>query len=313
MEAEMTLRPMRAAEQMYSYSQSQQISMQTGLIGYLRADMDSNGKGFFSSWNSFRDSLKSEDFKQEFDEVLNELREDGNLLHDRNTLARCCYRTPDSSFHNDRNEYGFRADTDHYSYLMRLNPNKGEYNVYCYCYVKQWLDRHMRQAEKGIRFITPDYKDVFRISDGDRIRMTLPSGEKLEQTCRYIDETHLEVANSLYHICEFAERMQRNGVQTIPLRSSLPDKCFSYLESTGEMIVITKGEKGYTPTGIYPQSDSPKNGASALNAANCVTKAQEAAMVAGSMFGWETPAADPKNYDEQGIPIRPKAKGRDER
>ena len=313
MEAEMTLRPMRAAEQMYSYSQSQQISMQTGLIGYLLADMDSNGKGFFSSWNSFRDSLKIEDFKQEFDEVLNELREDGNFLHDRNTLARCCNRTPDSSFHNDRNEYGFRADTDHYSYLMRLNPNKGEYNVYCYCYVKQWLDRHMRQAEKGIRFITPDYKDVFRISDGDRIRMTLPSGEKLEQTCRYVDETHLEVGNSLYHICEFAERMQRNGVQTIPLRSSLPDKCFSYLESTGEMIVITKGEKGYTPTGIYPQSDSPKNGASALNAANCVTKAQEAAMVAGSMFGWETPAADPKNYDEQGIPIRPKAKGRDER
>ena len=228
MEAEMTLRPMTAAEQMYSYSQSQQISMQTGLIGYLRADMDSNGKGVFSSWNGFRDSLKSEDFKLEFDEVLNELREDGNLLHDRNTLTRCCYRTPDSSFHNDRNEYGFRVDTVHYSYLMRLNPNKGEYNVYCYCYVKQWLDRHMRQAEKGIRFITPDYKDVFRISDGDRIRMTLPSGEKLEQTCRYVDETHLEVGNSLYHICEFAERMQRNGVQTIPLRSSLPDKCFSY-------------------------------------------------------------------------------------
>ena len=65
MEVEMTLRPMAAAEQMYSYSQSQQISMQTGLIGYLRADMDSNGKGFFSSWNGFRDSLKSKDFKQE--------------------------------------------------------------------------------------------------------------------------------------------------------------------------------------------------------------------------------------------------------
>lgn len=47
MEAEMTLRPMTAAEQMYSYSQSQQISMQTGLIGYLRADMDNSGKVFF--------------------------------------------------------------------------------------------------------------------------------------------------------------------------------------------------------------------------------------------------------------------------
>lgn len=313
MEAEMTLRPMTAAEQMYSYSQSQQISMQTGLIGYLRADMDNSGKGFFSSWNGFRDSLKSEDFKQEFDEVLNELREDGNLLHDRNTLGRYCHRTPDSSFHNDRNEYGFRADTDHYSYLMRVNPNKGEYNLYCYCYVRQWLDRHMRQAEKGIRFITSDYKEVFRIPDGDRIRMTLPSGENLEQTCRYIDDTHLEVGNNLYHICEFAERMQRNGVQTIPLRSSLPEKCFSTLKSTGEMIVITKGEKGYTPTGVFPQDASPREGVTATNVANGVTKAQEAAMVAGSMFGWETPAADPKNYDDQGIPIRPKAKDRDER
>ena len=257
--------------------------------------------------------MKSEDFKQEFDEVLNELREDGNLLHDRNTLGRYCHRTPDSSFHNDRNEYGFRADTDHYSYLMRVNPNKGEYNLYCYCYVRQWLDRHMRQAEKGIRFITSDYKEVFRIPDGDRIRMTLPSGENLEQTCRYIDDTHLEVGNNLYHICEFAERMQRNGVQTIPLRSSLPEKCFSTLKSTGEVIVITKGEKGYTPTGVFPQDASPREGVTATNAANGVTKAQEAAMVAGSMFGWETPAADPKNYDDQGIPIRPKAKDRDER
>ena len=37
-----------------------------------------------------------------------------------------------------------------------------------------------------------------------------------------------------------------------------------------------------------------------------VTKSQAAAMLAGSMFGWEVPAADPKNYDEQGQPIKPK-------
>ena len=301
---EMTIRPMTAEERMYSYTQSQQISMQTGLIGYLRADMDSNGKGFFSSWNGFRDSLKTEDFKLEFDEVLNELREEGNLLHDRRTLSRHCYQTPVSSFQNDRNEYGFRADTDHYSYLMRVNPNKGEYNLYCYCYVRQWLERHMRQAEKGIRFITPAYKEIFRIPDGDRIRMTLPFGDTLEQTCRYIDDTHLEVGNVLYHICEFAERMQQNGIKTIPLRSSLPEKCFSSLESTGEMIVITKGQQGYSPTGIFPQDVSPGEGVTAANAANGVTKAQEAAMVAGSMFGWETPAADPRNYDENGVPVK---------
>lgn len=37
-----------------------------------------------------------------------------------------------------------------------------------------------------------------------------------------------------------------------------------------------------------------------------VTKAQTAAMLAGSLFGWEVAASDPKNYDEQGQPIKPK-------
>ena len=313
MEADMTLRPMTSAERNYCYTQSQQLIMQTGCIGHLRADFGSNGKQFFSSWDDHRVDLKSDAFKHELDEVINALREDekyGYLLKNRGYLSSNCWRTPGCSFGNDR-EYGFRADTPHYSYMLRLNPNKGEYNIYCYCYLRQWLDRHMRQAERGIRFITPDYKEVFRISDGDKIRMVLRSGEKEDYTCRYVDETHLEVGRNLYHICEFAERMKDNGITVIPLRSSLPDKCFSYLESTGEMIVITKGEKGYTPTGIYPQDTSPKEGVAAVNGANGVTRAQEAAMVAGSMFGWHVPGADPKNYDEHGQAIRPKAKDRD--
>ena len=141
--------------------------------------------------------------------------------------------------------------------------------------------------------------------DGDSIRMTFPDGEYRDRECRFIDETHLEVGNSLYHICEFAERIQRECIQIIPLRQSLPEKCFSALEATGEIITVTKGEKGYTPTGQYPQNGvSPKEAAAALNDAAGVTKAQEAAMVAGSMFGWDTPAADPKNYDAKGVPIK---------
>lgn len=117
-------------------------------------------------------------------------------------------------------------------------------------------------------------------------------------------------SRNLYHICELAERLENNGVKVIPLRSSLPDKCFSYLETTGEMIVITKGETGYTSTGIYPRDESPKESVAAINKTNGVTKAQVAAMVAGSMFGWATPAADPKNYDENGEPMRPKSRER---
>lgn len=193
--------------------------------------------------------------------------------------------------------------------ILRLNPQKGDYNLYCYCYRKDWFDRHLNNAEKGIRFIDPNYKELFRIEDGDRIRYFTNSGEPRHLICRYIDDYHFEATSdrgkNLYHICEFAEQYQNQGCHgIIPLRQSLPESCFSTLGATGELIVITKGEKGYSPTDVYPQNTSPKEGAAALNAANGVTKAQEAAMVAGSMFGWETPAANPKNYDALGQPIK---------
>jgi hypothetical protein len=37
------------------------------------ADMDSNGEGFFSSWDDFRKDLKTQEFKDELDAVINEL------------------------------------------------------------------------------------------------------------------------------------------------------------------------------------------------------------------------------------------------
>ena len=60
-----------------------------------------------------------------------------------------------------------------------------------YCYVREWLDRHLKQAERGIRFITPHYEEKFRIPDGDKIRITSSWGQTNDRTCRYIDEYHL--------------------------------------------------------------------------------------------------------------------------
>ena len=45
--------------------------------------------------------------------------------------------------------FGFRADTAQYAYLIRLHPYKGEENLFLYCYRRDWLDRHMEQAEKA--------------------------------------------------------------------------------------------------------------------------------------------------------------------
>lgn len=313
---EMTIRPMTPQERMYSYSQSQQITMQTGAIGYLRGDFGSSVNEFHSTWFDEVESRKTDEFKAEFQEVIDALRFDeqyGGLLASRSTMQKYGRSQPDSAFEgNYTTEYGFRMDTKQFAYLLRCIPVKGDYNFYCWCFEAKWLDRHIKQAEKGIRFITPDYKELFRIPDGDKIRVLQSDGTHADYTCRYIDEYHLEVGSGLYHICQFAEMMERNGNTVIPLRSSLPEQCFSTMPSSGELILISKGKPGYSPCYDFSTTDARQNRefADDRNVKNGVSKAQEAAMLAGSMFGWGTPAADPKNYDENGTPMKPKHKDR---
>ena len=294
-------RAMIESEDKYTYSQSSQISAQTGLIGYLRADMDTSGNNFFSTWNGWNDRLKTQEFKDEFDAVINSLREEGDILHNRKALAGYCYSNPQARMKTDMEYYGVRVDTDKHSYLLRLCPDRGEYNLYCYCYVKEWLDKHMKDAEKGIRFITPHYEEKFRIPDGDKVRITLDNGSYIDEVCRYIDDYHVEVGRSLYHICEFAERMEQNGNTVIPLRSSLPDHCYTVHVETGEMIIVKKGETGYYPSDL----DSKDATFSRMiveenNKKLGVSKTQEECMAAGSLFGWDVPGADPANYDANG-------------
>lgn len=304
---------LKPEERKYTYSQSQQISMQTGCIGHLRADMDTDGEGFFSSWNDFRKDLKTQEFKDEFDTIINKLREKDNILSNRSKLSKYCYLHPEASFGEDMfgNEraFGVRVNTDKYAYLMRLNPNKAEYNLYCYCYRRDWLDDHLEKARGGIRFIDSHYKDLFRISDGDKIIINFPDGEEKKISCRYIDQYHSEVGDNLYHICEFAERMEGIGATYRAENPILPEQCYGMLH-TGDMIIIKYGERGYYNTDIPNEGkEAMKLLTNELNAKLGVTKAQAAAMLAGSMYGWSCPAANPKSYDENGSPIKP-ARGR---
>lgn len=295
-------RAMIEPEDKYTFRQSSQICAQTGLIGYLRADMGSDGNSFFSSWDDYRSDLKTNDFKQELDDVINSLREEGDILYNRNALARYCRSHPQSRMSLEQNSYGVRVDTEKYAYLMRLNPNKGEYSLYCYCYVREWLDRHMEQARRGIRFITPDYQEKFRIPDGDTVRILTSGGETLDRVARYIDDYHVEIGQNLYHICEFAERMEQAGNTVIPMRSSLPETAFVYLPTEHQIGLVRKGESGYYKTDLQPLSTREENEAlvDELNKRSKVSKAQAAAMSAGSMFGWDSKAADPASYNAEG-------------
>lgn len=303
-------RAMIEVEDKYTFRQSTQISMQTGLIGHLRADMDTDGNGFFSSWFDFREELKTDEFKAEFDEVINSLREEGDILHNRRALAKYCYCTPQSRMQEEPGYYGVRVDTEKYAYLLRLNPDRGEYNLYCYCYRRDWLDQHLKDAEKGIRFIDSHYKELFRIPDGGKVKIHYSWNEDQIRTCRYIDDYHVEIGSNLYHICEFAERMEYGGHTCEPVRDNLPERCYSVLSGSDEIIIIKRGEKGYFKTDIpVTDKDEARSIANEYNAKLGVSKAQEEAMKAGSMFGFQVPAADPRNYDADGKPVMPKDRG----
>lgn len=142
--------------------------------------------------------------------------------------AFCAY----CGFINDKG-CGLRIDAGEYVFLLRLNPVMGQTNVDCLYYLKEWLDSHIHKARKGIRFISPSYEELFRIHDGDQIRIVYAGGEYAKRKVRYIDDYHIEIGSTpctdIYHICEFAERMEHIGAKVEPVYVARID----YLGSDG--------------------------------------------------------------------------------
>ena len=69
---------------------------------------------------------------------------------------------------------------------------------------------------KEIRFIDTHYNERFKIKDGEQILISYPDGEKKALTCKFIDEYHVIVGHTPYHICQFAECMQNLGATVTP-------------------------------------------------------------------------------------------------
>lgn len=197
-----------------------------GAIGYLRADFGRSGKEFYTTWFDSQPHLKSHDFKYRFDEVINSLRDDGQLppFASRNNHLAFCDEHPAMTC--------FKIATLDYSFYFRLNPNKGTYDIYCFAYDNRYL---------------------------------LP---------------------------------KRAGDH------ALPPYCFAMLPSSGEMIRIQRGEagcflcntKGMPPATVRVKVDNE-------NQLRHISRAQEAAMLTGCLYGWDSAAAKPWNYDAGGNPL----------
>ena len=166
----------------------------------------------------------------------------------------------------------------------------------------------MSEEEKNIiRFIDSKYRTLFYLPDGENIVMTRPDGERLTRSCKFLDEYHLLVGREVYHICQFAEQMERAGNTYTPEKlPELPAICASVLPDTGELIIIEKGKKGYQKAGFStPNPQKSRQDADRFNARKKVTPQMEAAMLGGALKGWASPAARISSYDVRGKPVKP--------
>ena len=68
------------------------------------------------------------------------------------------------------------------------------------------------KEKRVIRFIDSSYNDLFTVADGGSVILTHFDGRRNTAACAYIDDCHAKIGNEVYHICQFAEIAERNGV-----------------------------------------------------------------------------------------------------
>ena len=76
----------------------------------------------------------------------------------------------------------------------------------------------MPDARNDIIFHDANYREMFRIKDGERIKITIAfDGEEVIRKCRWLDEMHMNVGSTCYHNDEFMEKCIKIGNKYEPL------------------------------------------------------------------------------------------------
>jgi hypothetical protein len=69
-----------------------------------------------------------------------------------------------------------------------------------------------------VRLIDSNYKDLYRVPNGSVIQVDYPDGRSFTTRLEHWDEYHFDVGGlgDMFHICQFAEVMERNGASYYP-------------------------------------------------------------------------------------------------
>ena len=99
---------------------------------------------------------------------------------------------------------------------------------------------------KKIRFIDSHYKDLFHIPDGNCVQIHYPD-ETVVKPCTFIDEYHTQIGYNVFHICQFAEIMERNGASYMPEPEIMGDEA-AWKVGRDRILAVQTCEDGYDYT-----------------------------------------------------------------
>ncbi len=131
-----------SSEKDWFYS-NREKDLERGHIGYLRGDYGKRGNEFWHTWFGEREELNTPEFKKEFDELINELRDRG-LLKNKPEMSKYCRDHTEGKIGDF---YGFKIETPNYQYYIRCELYSGDYDFRLYCYDKNQQILHQSKTD----------------------------------------------------------------------------------------------------------------------------------------------------------------------
>ena len=89
-------------------------------------------------------------------------------------------------------------------------------------------------------------QDLFRIPDGSCIQIHYPD-ETVVKPCKFIDEYHTQIGTNVFHICQFAEIMERNGASYMAEPEIMGDEA-AWKVGKDRILAIQTCDDGYDYT-----------------------------------------------------------------
>ena len=130
------------------YSQGEEVDCKTGIVGHLRGDFGSGGNEFWTTWWDHQGELNNQEFKNDIGSAIKKMREDG-LLNNLAAMRSFCYGAHGAEIPSSMGDcYGFRHDSDDYSYYIRASTKQGDYNFYVYCYQRETLEQYLENMKQ---------------------------------------------------------------------------------------------------------------------------------------------------------------------